>query len=118
MRWILIPAPERASCRPAGGIVFPRADGEPWNEHDYGNWLRRVFGLSARRVRMTCDTHLRLAADLGRAADHLRPATGHSPPDLPHDYAHVMEGVEANVPAETVIRAARASGDELLASGS
>ena len=43
---------------------------------------------------------------------------GHSPQTCLTTYAHVMEGVEANVPAETVIRAARASGDELLASGS
>ncbi len=29
----------RAACgRPATGLVFPRSDGEPWTEHDCGNW--------------------------------------------------------------------------------
>lgn len=67
---------------------------------------------------MTCDTHLRLAADLGGAGNHHAQQLGHSPQTCLTTHAHVMEGVETNVPAETVIRAARASGDELLASGS
>jgi hypothetical protein len=24
-------------------VLFPRADGEPWREHDYRNWRRRVY---------------------------------------------------------------------------
>jgi hypothetical protein len=24
-------------------VLIPRSDGEPWREHDYRNWRRRVF---------------------------------------------------------------------------
>ena len=33
-----------ASGRPAAGaLVFPRADGDPWRRHDYGNFRRRLW---------------------------------------------------------------------------
>ena len=108
-----------ARGRPAGGLVFPRTDGEPWSEHDYGNWRRRVFGaLSSARPYDLRHTFASLLIWEGRPITYVAQQLGHSPQTCLTTYAHVMEGVEANVPAETVIRAARASGDELLASGS
>jgi hypothetical protein len=32
------------------GLLFPRDDGEPWREHDYRNWRRRVYQPIARRA--------------------------------------------------------------------
>jgi integrase len=34
------------------GLLFPRADGEPWRKHDWKNWQRRVYRPAARGVGM------------------------------------------------------------------
>jgi integrase len=105
-----------ARGRPAAGLVFPRQDGKPWSEHDYGNWRRRVFGVhSSARPYDLRHTFASLLIWEGRPITHVAQQLGHSPQTCLTTYAHVMEGVEANVPAETVIRAARADDDKRLA---
>jgi integrase len=32
------------------GLLFPRADGDPWREHDYRNWRKRVYQPIAKTV--------------------------------------------------------------------
>lgn len=94
--------------RPASGLVFPREDGEPWTEHDYGNWRRRVFGpfTSARPYDLR-HTFASLLIWEGRPITYVAQQLGHSPQTCLTTYAHVIDGVEANVLAERVIRAAR-----------
>jgi integrase len=96
------------SGRPAAGLVFPRFDGEPWAEYDYGNWRRRIFDpfTSARPYDLR-HTFASLLIWEGRPITYVAQQLGHSPQTCLTTYAHVIDGVEANVPAETVIRTAR-----------
>jgi integrase len=103
--------------RPASGLVFPRRDGEPWTEHDYSNWRRRVFRrLTPVRPYDLRHTFASLLLWEGQPITFVAQQLGHSPQTCLSTYAHVMDGVEANVPAEMTIRAARAV-DEPQASG-
>jgi integrase len=106
-----------ARGRPAQGLVFPRQDGEAWTEHDYGNWRRRVFRqITAIRPYDLRHTFASLLIWEGQPITYVAQQLGHSPQTCLATYAHVMDGVEANVPAEEAIRSARAV-DERLASG-
>lgn len=92
----------------ADGLVFPREDGNPWTEHDYGNWRRRIFDpLTPARPYDLRHTFASLLIWEGRPITYVAQQLGHSPQTCLTTYAHVIDGVEANVPAETVIRAAR-----------
>lgn len=108
-----------ARGRPAQGLVFPRRDGEPWTEHDYGNWRRRVFrGATLVRPYDLRHTFASLLIWEGQPITYVAQQLGHSPQTCLTKYAHVMDGVEANVPAEVVIRKARATQEEGQATGS
>jgi integrase len=99
----------RAACgQPDIGLVFPRSDGEPWTEYDYGNWRRRTFDpLTTARPYDFRHTFASLLIWEGRPITYVAQQLGHSPQTCLTTYAHVMDGVEANMPAEKVIRATR-----------
>ncbi len=98
----------KARGRPATGLIFPRPDGKPWTEHDYGNWRRRTFNpLTPARPYDLRHTFASLLIWEGRPITYVAQQLGHSPQTCLTTYAHVIDGVEANVPAERVIRAAR-----------
>jgi integrase len=99
----------RAACgRPATGLVFPRSDGEPWTEHDYGNWRRRTFDpLTPARPYDLRHTFASLLVWEGQPITYVAQQLGHSPQTCLTTYAHVIDGAEANVPAESAIHAAR-----------
>lgn len=99
----------RAACgQPDTGLVFPRSDGEPWTEHDYGNWRRRTFDpLTTARPYDLRHTFASLLIWEGRPITYVAQQLGHSPQTCLTTYAHVIDGVEANVPAEKVIRSTR-----------
>jgi integrase len=106
-----------ARSRPAQRLVFPRQDGEAWTEHDYGNWRRRVFReVTAVRPYDLRHTFASLLIWEGQPITYVAQQLGHSPQTCLSTYAHVMDGVEANVPAEEAIRAVRAP-DDLQANG-
>ena len=44
-------ATRRPTTRDGRQLLIPRADGDPWREHDYRNWRRRVFQAGDRRRR-------------------------------------------------------------------
>jgi hypothetical protein len=88
----------RASRRDGAQLLIPRSDGEPWREHDYRNWRRRVFkpAVAAAGLPITRPYDLRHAAaslmihagkPLTEIAEHL----GNSVAVLSTTYAHVIK---------------------------
>ena len=64
---------------PAGALVFPRTDGEPWRRHDWNNWRRRIWkpALERAEVDYAPPYDLRHAfASLQIRARHVDPGTG------------------------------------------
>lgn len=99
----------RSACgQPDSGLVFPRTDGDPWTEHDYGNWRSRTFSpLISTRPYDLRHTFASLLIWEGRPITYVAQQLGHSPQTCLTTYAHVIDGVEANAPAESAIEAAR-----------
>lgn len=94
-------------------LIFPRRkDGEPWTREDYSNWRNRTFkkvapdGVNPKDLR---DTFVSLLIWEGRPVTYVARQAGHSPNVCLRNYAHIMEQVEQSVPAETLIRKARAA---------
>ncbi|MBA3509266.1 MAG: tyrosine-type recombinase/integrase [Thermoleophilaceae bacterium] len=87
-----------ASGRPAAGaLVFPRADGDPWRRHDYGNFRRRLWhpAREAAGVESLPPYDLRHAfASLhiraGTSVPELAEMLGHSPQMTLSTYTHVI----------------------------
>ncbi len=106
-----------ASGRPGDdALVFPSSTGEPWREHDFRNWRRRVFQPAAQPLGIRRPYDLRHAAASlwlteGRTVVEVASWLGHSPSMLLSTYAHVVEELRdaPRVDAEDAIRAARAS---------
>jgi integrase len=104
--------------RPADdALIFPRPDGEAWNEIDYRNWRRRRFQTSAS----SCESRVTRPYDLRHGfasllfAERQNPAEiaaqmGHSLQMLPSTYTHVLEELRevGGLDAEEAIMAARA----------
>jgi integrase len=103
---------------PDGALVFSRADGESWREHDYRNWRRRHFKPMARHVGMPdarpydlrhTYASLRLAEQrlsLRELADQM----GNSLATLASTYAHLVADLKGQPPRdpEQLIAQARA----------
>jgi integrase len=90
-------ATNRRTTRDGLQLLFPRGDGQPWREHDYRNWRRRVFapavaaaGLPISRpydLRHACASLLiQAGAPLTEIAQHM----GNSVAVLSQTYAHVI----------------------------
>jgi integrase len=108
----------RVSGRNGTQLLIPRPDGEPWREHDYRNWRRRVFkpavvasGLPITRpydLRHACASLMIHAGNpLTEIAEHL----GNSVAVLSRTYAHVIKDMrgEPTTSVPAAIMSARAS---------
>jgi integrase len=78
--------------------LIPRPDGEPWREHDYRNWRRRVFkpAVAAARVPITRPYDLRhacasLMIHAGKPLTEIAEHLGNSVAVLSQTYAHVIK---------------------------
>jgi len=105
----------RASRRDGTRLLIPRSDGEPWREHDYRNWRRRIFrpavvaaGLPITRpydLRHACASlMIHAGTPLTEIAEHL----GNSVGVLSQTYAHVikdMRGQPATSVADAIMSA-------------
>ncbi len=108
----------RLACgRPdEGTLVFPRAEGQPWSDHHWRNWRKRVYAPVASEVQLDgsppydlrhafCSLLIAEGMSVVEIAQH----AGHSPAMTLDTYGHVIDelaGTERR-PAEDVIREAR-----------
>lgn len=100
------------------GLLFGRSDGEPWKDHDYRNWRKRVFKPAVAKLGdewasfRPYDLRHSFASLLlheGRSLPSVARALGHSVAVLSNVYAHVLDELEGEpqVPADTAIANAR-----------
>jgi integrase len=108
----------RLACgRPDGStLVFPGREGQPWADHDWRNWRKRVYAPVADAVDLDGSRPYDLRHAFcslliveGLSVVEIAQQAGHSPAMMLATYAHVIEelaGTERR-PAEAVIRDAR-----------
>ena len=112
----------RLACgRPAERILlFPRHDGEAWQDHDYRNWRKRHFrpaavaaGVERPRPYDLRHSFVALLIHEGVSIVEVARQAGHSPAVCLRTYAHVIEEFDPAVrrSAADEIRRAR---DELV----
>jgi integrase len=98
------------------GLLFPRADGEPWRDHDSRNWRKRVFrpateaiGLVSARPYDLRHSFASLLIHEGRPLMEIADQLGHSVETLLRHYAHLIAEMAGQPPisAEQAISAAR-----------
>jgi integrase len=116
----LATAKERLDSR----YLFPRRDGEPWRDHDFRNWRRRVFKPAARQALGLDEgdptprpydlrhTFVSLLIAEGRTIAYVAAQAGHSAEECARTYLHLFdehqdEDPRKRVSAEEAIRAAR-----------
>jgi hypothetical protein len=96
--------------------VLPRTDGEPWRDHDYRNWRRRVYQPSAATLGLASGvpydlrgSFVSLLAWEGQNMLEVARQAGHSLAICERHYAGIFEDYDpANrTSAEAVSRAAR-----------
>ena len=101
------------------GLLFPRADGQPWRKHDWRNWHRRVYrpaaekvGLDAARPYDLRGSFVSLLAWEGEPMAIIAKNAGHSIATAERHYLKIFEDFDpANrTSAEKAIRAAREPG--------
>lgn len=128
---LLKPLADDLKChRP--GLLFPRADGQHWRDHDIRNWRRRIWQLAAVEIGIgelattghgrskRSSYHGAVPYDLrhsfaslmlaeGRNPLEVAEMLGHSPKILLDTYAHVIEELRGQppVPAEQRVLEAR-----------
>lgn len=96
-------------------LVFPRADGNVWLDHDWRNWRRRVYTPAARtagahdtRPYALRGSFVSLLIQEGRNVLYVAEQAGHTPETCLRHYARLFrDAPEEPIPAEDVIRAAR-----------
>lgn len=103
-------------------LVFPNADSEPWREHDWRNWRRRIFRPAARAAGVVdprpYDLRHSFASLLIHEGRHsiveIAAQLGHDPTTCLSTYAHVIAELQEapRVGAEQQIRRARAAGPD------
>lgn len=96
--------------------IFPGRDGEPWPDHDWRNWRRRIFtpaaesvGLGSTRPYDLRHAFCSLLIAEGRSVVEIARQAGHSPAMTLDTYGHVideLEGAERRA-ADAVVREAR-----------
>ena len=102
---------------PASAYVFPATDGEPWREHDWRNWRRRVFRATAEACGIESSRPYDLRHSFASLLIHERRLSiveiarqlGHNPNVCLSTYAHVMAELDESrgVSAEEQILSAR-----------
>jgi integrase len=86
-------------------LLFPRADGDPWREHDYRNWRRRVFKPAVKRaglpisrpydLRHACAS---LMIHAGKPLTEISEHLGNSVAVLSETYAHLIADMRGQPP--------------------
>jgi integrase len=125
-RWVRLLGPlaqDLAEYRLASGrrdgLLFPRADGEPWRAHDWRNWHRRVYrpnaeavGLVGARPYDLRGSFVSLLVWEGQTIVEVSRQAGHSVATSDRHYARMFEDFDPDrrLSAEAVIRAARQPG--------
>jgi integrase len=116
----LATAKERLGSR----YLFPRADGQPWRDHDFRNWRRRTFKPAARSALQLGEndatprpydlrhTFVSLLIAEGRTIAYVAAQAGHSAEECARTYLHLFDEHQDQDPgerlsAEDAIRAAR-----------
>jgi integrase len=98
------------------GLLFPRADGQPWRSHDWKNWTRRVWHVAreAAGIESLPPYDLRhafasLQVRAGLSIPELAEQMGHSPAMTLNTYSHVIRELkgEPAVSAEEQVERAR-----------
>ncbi|MGZ4288677.1 MAG: tyrosine-type recombinase/integrase [Solirubrobacteraceae bacterium] len=98
------------------GLVFPKPNGEPWLDHDFRNWRKRVFrpaaeacGFVALRPYDLRHSYASLLIHEGRPLMEIANQLGHSVETLLRHYAHLIAEMAGQPPirAEQAILAAR-----------
>ncbi|MEA2131973.1 MAG: hypothetical protein QOJ85_4864 [Solirubrobacteraceae bacterium] len=98
------------------GLVVPRTDGQPWRDHDYRNWRRRVYKPHAAAVGLMSGVPYDLRGSFasllaweGQTMLEVARQAGHSVAICERHYAGIFEDYDpANrTSAEAAIRAAR-----------
>jgi integrase len=107
----------RLACgRPAAGeLVFPRADGGLWRDHDWRNWRRRVYQPVARAVGLESPrpydlrgSFVSLLIHEGRTVVDVAYQAGHTAETCLRHYARLFRDAPAErVSAEVAIKRAR-----------
>jgi integrase len=101
------------------GLLFPRADGEPWRAHDWRNWHRRIYqpnaaavGLIGARPYDLRGSFVSLLIWEGQTIVEVARQAGHSVATSDRHYARMFEDFDpdARQSAEDAIRAARQPG--------
>jgi len=101
------------------GLLFPRADGEPWRKHDYSNWRCKVYqpiarqaGLPQPRPYDLRGSYVSLLAAAGYTLLEVSRRAGHSVDTCERYYAKIFDDIDPakRVDPEEQIRAARKPG--------
>ncbi|MDQ3730109.1 MAG: site-specific integrase [Actinomycetota bacterium] len=108
------------SGNPASSLVFPNYNNEPWRQHDWLNWNRRIWTPVARRLGIQdppytlrhsyASLRMREGVSIPELADDL----GHSPIMTLDTYSHVMRELKGapTLSAEEQVRKARSQRSE------
>ena len=79
------------------GLLFPRADGEPWRSHGWKNWTRRVWhsardgaGIESLPLYDLRHAFASLQIRAGLSIPELAEQMGHSPAMTTETYSHVI----------------------------
>jgi integrase len=106
-----------ASGRPGdGALVFPNRRGTAWDDFDWRNWRKRVFGPAAKAAGFTGvrpydlrHSFVSLLIAEGKSVVEVAQQAGHSPTMTLNTYGHVLEELAGSKrrSANTVIRGAR-----------
>jgi len=105
---------------PAGALVFPRTDGEPWRRHDWNNWRRRIWkpALERAEVDYAPPYDLRhafasLQIRAGMSIPELAEQLGHSPAMTLATYSHVIRELKGENTLSAEDQVARARKDRV-----
>ena len=99
------------------GLGFPKPDGEPWLDHDFRNWRKRVFrpaaeacGFAALRPYDLRHSFASLVIHDGKPLMEIAEQLGHSAETLLRHYAHLIAEMAGQppIPAEQAVLGARA----------
>ena len=106
------------------GLLFARADGEPWQLHDYQNWRRRVWHKAREKAGIPSlppydlrHAYASLQIRSGMSIPELAEQMGHSAQMTVGTYSHVIRELKGQAivpPEEQIERARQETGGRLV----
>ena len=106
------------------GLLFARADGEPWQLHDYQNWRRRVWHKAREKAGIPSlppydlrHAYASLQIRSGMSIPELAEQMGHSAQMTVGTYSHVIRELKGQAivpPEEQIERARQKTGGRLV----